>query len=81
MQDRQPLVVVAEPTLPVVAYSKRDAARASGLSEQSISKAMREGLIEARWYGRKPLITAASLIAFLESLPTERQGGLDDDSE
>ena len=72
MQDRQPIVVVAEPTKPVVAYSKRDAAAAVGLSVQSINQAISSGSITPRWFGRKPLIPASELLAFLEGLPTQR---------
>lgn len=53
-----------------LAYSIPDAAQAVGLSERSIRDAIRRGDLAPRFYGAKPLITAAELDAWLNALPS-----------
>ena len=53
-----------------IAYTINDAVKASGLSRSRIYEEMRAGRIEARKAGRRTLVVANSLAAFVASLPT-----------
>lgn len=52
-----------------VAYSREDAARAAGLSEDEIDRAVRTGQLKAKKRGRRVLIPADALRTFIDDLP------------
>ncbi|WP_433734871.1 helix-turn-helix domain-containing protein (plasmid) [Nocardia sp. CA-129566] len=56
-----------------ISYSVAQAHTATGLSESTLRRLVREGQIAARYYGAKILIDAESLRRYYESLPSERQ--------
>lgn len=49
-----------------------EVAAACGLGRSSIEVAIREGELEARYYGRKPLLTPQSVQDWIATLPTEK---------
>lgn len=55
-----------------VSYSLADAASAVGLSERTLSDAIRDGSLVAHYQGRKALILRDDLRDWIESLPTTR---------
>ena len=60
---------MAENTFAPLAFTISDAVRASGLARSRLYEEMRAGRIEARKAGRRTLILADSLAAFLAALP------------
>ncbi len=52
-----------------IAFTISDAVKASGMARSRIYEEMRAGRIEARKAGRRTLILASSLAAFLAGLP------------
>jgi hypothetical protein len=54
-----------------VAYDTQEAAVAVGLSPSSIQSAVRRNELVARYFGNKPVFTAAELLRWVESLPDE----------
>ncbi|MGV9818381.1 helix-turn-helix domain-containing protein [Nocardia xishanensis] len=56
-----------------ISYNPRQAAEATGLSEHTIRRLVRENKIAARYYGSSVLVDAESLTRFYRSLPSERQ--------
>jgi hypothetical protein len=64
-----------------IAYTIRSAVAASGFSRSRIYELIARGDVEARKDGRKTLIMAASLAAYIATLPTfrdrkaDRKGG------
>lgn len=52
-----------------LAYTVEDAVKASGLCRSRLYEELRAGRIEARKAGRRTLILASSLTAFLTALP------------
>jgi hypothetical protein len=56
---------------PKIAYTRREAARAVGLSETSISNAVQNGDLVASYYNSKPLFTREELSRWIASLPAE----------
>ena len=52
-----------------VAYSRKDAALALGVSVWTVDELIASGEIEARRHGRRILVSAASMIEWFESLP------------
>jgi len=50
-------------------YSPDEAAKVSGGGRTKIYQAIKEGKLRARKFGRRTIITADDLKAFLESLP------------
>ncbi|WP_431279893.1 hypothetical protein [Leifsonia poae] len=59
-----------------LAYTLEGAAEATGLSLSVIKQSAARGEITRRYYGRKPVILATDLLAFLESLPYEPPGAV-----
>ncbi|HWK95630.1 MAG TPA: helix-turn-helix domain-containing protein [Pseudolabrys sp.] len=53
-----------------LAYSVKDAAEVSGIGRTAIFAAIKSGQIVARKFGKRTLISAEDLKAFVESLPT-----------
>lgn len=58
--------------LAAVAYSVAGAAEASSIGETRIKAAIATGDLIAHYNGNRPVILAADLVAYIESLPTER---------
>ncbi|AXK88878.1 DNA binding domain-containing protein, excisionase family [Nocardia farcinica] len=56
-----------------ISYNVRQAAAATGMSEWTIRKLVRENQIAARYLGSQILIDPESLAQFFRSLPSERQ--------
>jgi hypothetical protein len=56
---------------PKIAYSRREAARAVGLSETSISNAVQNGDLVPSYYNSKPLFTRGELSRWIASLPED----------
>jgi excisionase family DNA binding protein len=56
-------------TVPAVAYTIRTAVAASGISRSRIYELISHGKLEARKDGRKTLVVASSLDAYLRALP------------
>jgi excisionase family DNA binding protein len=52
-----------------MAYSPDEFAKLAGVGRDSVYKAIREGKLEARKFGRRTLITSEAGRRFLESLP------------
>jgi hypothetical protein len=69
--NRKPVIQSRE-TKPFrqIGYSVKDAAAASGIGTSRLYEAMRAGLVEHRKHGRKTIVLAASLEAYVESLPS-----------
>lgn len=59
--------------LAAVSYDVAGAVRASGISERSIRAAIKSEDLTTHWLGSKPLIRAADLDEWVQSLPTERE--------
>lgn len=57
--------------LTAVSYELAGAAAATGLSDRTIRKAIKDGDLTAHYLGTKPVITVADLADWIESLPTE----------
>ena len=57
-------------TVAAVSYDLRGASDACGLSVSEIQKAISDGDLIANYRGRKPLIRAIELDAWVASLPT-----------
>lgn len=65
-----------ESTNPVpqqISYNVKQASAATGLSEHTIRREIRENRLAARYNGSQILIEAESLARFVRSLPSERQ--------
>ena len=60
---------MSENTFSPLAYTVSDAVKASGLTRSRLYEEMRAGRIEARKAGRRRLILASSLAAFIAALP------------
>jgi hypothetical protein len=58
--------------LAAVSFDLPGAVAACGLSDKTIRKAIADGDLVAHYYGTKPVIVAADLAEWIESLPTER---------
>lgn len=58
-----------------VAYNLDQAVEASGFSVRTLRDAIRAGDLTAHYSGTKPVILAADLHEWIESLPTARPGG------
>lgn len=56
-----------------ISYSVRQASEATGISEHTLRRLVRENKIAARYCGATVLIDAESLRHFYQSLPSERQ--------
>lgn len=59
--------------LAAVSYTLSGAAEASGIGKTNISAAIRSGDLIAHYMNSKPVVLAADLAAWIESLPTERE--------
>lgn len=55
-----------------ISYDLTGAAEASGMSVRSLQVAISEGRLPVHYAGRKPLVLATDLAAFVAALPTER---------
>jgi len=64
---------MASPTQAPLAYPIKDAAAAVGLSVPTLEQAIKDEKLTARYSGRKRLILAAELNAWLETLPYSRE--------
>ena len=62
-----------EPVPAQISYSVAQAAAATGMSEWTIRKLVREHKLAARYNGSQILIDADSLKSLYDSLPSERQ--------
>lgn len=65
-----------ESTIPVpqqISYNVKQASAATGLSEYTIRRAIRENDLAARYNGSQIIIEAESLVLYVRSLPSERQ--------
>jgi excisionase family DNA binding protein len=58
----------------VLAYTIKDACRASGLGRTTVYAAVKAGALSVRKCGRRSLILAADLEQFLLTLPTSSSG-------
>lgn len=58
--------------LAAVSYSIPGAVVATGIGETTIRKALNDGDLVAHYVGSKPVIRAADLDEWVESLPTEK---------
>jgi excisionase family DNA binding protein len=56
-------------TLPTLAYSIEDAAKASGVGRTKLFELIKDGKLRARKVGRRTLITADDLKQMLDNLP------------
>ncbi|MFC9892140.1 hypothetical protein ACFVMC_00460 [Nocardia sp. NPDC127579] len=56
-----------------ISYNVRQAFEATGISEPSLRRLVREAKIAARYFGSTILIDAESLAGYVRSLPSERQ--------
>jgi hypothetical protein len=65
-----------------IAYTIRGAVAASGFSRSRIYELIAQGEVEARKDGRKTLVMAASLAAYIGKLPTfrDRKAGREGDA-
>lgn len=54
---------------PKIAYTRREAAKAVGLSESTVSTAVQDGSLIASYYNSKPLFTPEELRRWVSSLP------------
>jgi hypothetical protein len=64
-------------TLSRVAFTLAGAVEATGISEDTIRAAIKDGSLVANWVGEKatkPVLRAVELDAWIASLPTERGG-------
>lgn len=61
--------VSANFTVPTIAYTVRTAVAASGISRSRIYELINQGKLVARKDGRKTLIVASSLVAYIGTLP------------
>lgn len=59
----------------VIFVSIKDAQKMLGLSRPQIYRLLDQGLIEARYLGRRRLIVAESVRAFAKNLPDQRAEG------
>lgn len=55
-----------------IAYALTDAAAAVGLSERTVRDAIRRGDLAVRYAGRKVLIRADDLDAWVDAMPSDR---------
>lgn len=60
------------PVFAQVSFDMAGAALATGLSEKSLDRAIAVGDLPARWFGRKKLVLAPDLFAWVDSLPDEK---------
>lgn len=56
-------------SLPALSYSIHDAVQATGLGRTRLYAAIKEGQLRTRHFGRRTVILADDLKAFLASLP------------
>ena len=63
----------ATPSVERISYSVREAAATSGMSERYIRAAIASGDLVAYYMGKKPLILATELTAWITSKPNERR--------
>ena len=64
---------MTEITVRQVSYDLRGAAETTGLSVKTIQAAIAQGDLVANYVGRKPILRAVELDAWVASLPTERR--------
>lgn len=57
-----------------ISYSAQGAAETTGVSESLIREAVRDGDIECRYARTKLIIEHDALVAWVQSLPTEKAG-------
>lgn len=55
-----------------ISYTQSDAGAAVGVSERTIMRAVKAGELPVHYVGRRPLILATDLRAWIESAPAER---------
>lgn len=72
LSDMTPIRQFVEWSVTPVSYSLDGAAAATGLSRASLQRAINRGDLVARYYGTKPLLQRDELLAWIESLPSER---------
>ncbi|MCL2611980.1 MAG: hypothetical protein FWD95_01970 [Nocardioidaceae bacterium] len=58
--------------LAALAYSVAGATKATSIGETRIKEAISKGDLVAHYNGNRPVILAADLASWIESLPTER---------
>ncbi|WP_280499419.1 helix-turn-helix domain-containing protein [Nocardia cyriacigeorgica] len=61
------------PQFQQISYNVKQAAEATGMSEWTIRKLVRENKLAARYNGSQILVDAESLATYYRSLPSERQ--------
>lgn len=62
-----------EGTLPPIFISAARAAELLSLTRWSVYQLLDAGLIESRYHGTRRLVRYSSLLAYADSLPTERE--------
>ncbi len=69
------LAYASPPKIPKRLYEVQEVITITSLGRTSIYKAIGEGLLVAKKYGKKTLVTAESLESFIASLPTKSTVG------